>query len=572
MDKNLFERNLLALSQRDPGLCSRLTSAQTTLGRYRFPESRSGEIIPALPDSSGTARPLHSMVDPRRESARLIGTLTPAEGFLVFLGLGGGYYPEMALEREDVQQALVIEYDINGVAELLASMEYIRLFNDPRFTLLVDPSEETLETCLLQTWQPVLHGGIRVLPLRPRTEAAPDKFGRAGETIKRTIEKLSADYSVQAYFGTRWFSNIVRNVLSAEKSEMPLMPVKRAAICAAGPSLDEQLYSLANNRANNRADDHAGSSEKPFIIAADTALPALLKYGLEPDAVISIDCQHISYYHFMRGIPPHTHLFLDLASPPLLASLSPRVRFFSGGHPLTRYISRVWRSFPVLDTSGANVTYAALSLADYLGAREIELYGADFSYPLGKTYARGTYINPYFAVRQNRLNPLEALSSAFLYRNREMRKIQNNGSWYYETGILKSYREGLEAKARAIDGTVIPVRGLGAPIGIVPKPERTAFYAPQTLRLFSPGNASEKAGVFLERYRSEIKNLPLPGESSARYIRDLGDEQKSILSTLLPAAAAIKRRKPELERTPLFEAVKEYCLRELDSVLEPQNI
>jgi hypothetical protein len=180
-----------------------------------------------------------------------------------------------------------------------------------------------------------------------------------------------------------------------------------------------------------------------FLIAADTSLPALLSAGLEPDAVVSIDCQHISYYHFMAGIPKETLLFLDLASPPLLTGLGAKTRFFSGGHPLTRYISRYWRPFPEVDTSGANVSYAALSLAELLGARTVELYGADFSYPLGLTYARGSYLYPFFEKSQNRLNSLEALHSAFLYRSPLSKHSGPGASWYYETKPLGMYRQRL---------------------------------------------------------------------------------------------------------------------------------
>jgi hypothetical protein len=555
VDRTLFERNLLALSLRDGCLCSRLTAAQTTLGRYRFLDSRSGETVPALADPAGAARPLHSLVDPRREGARLLGSLAPAEGFLVFLGLGGGYYQEAALERQDTQQVLVVEYDINGTAELLASKEYIGLFNDPRFCLLVDPSPSALEEHLLGSWQPVLQGGIRVIPLRPRVDGESGRFALAGEAIKKAIDRLSADYSVQAYFGRRWFSNIIRNVFLAEKSKKPLPPIKKAAICAAGPSLDRQLSLLAE------------PDEKRFIIACDTALPALLKNALTPDAVVSIDCQHISYYHFMWGLPPHIPLFLDLASPPLLGSLSSNFRFFSGGHPLTRYISRYWRSFPELDTSGANVAYAALSLADYLGAEDIKLYGADFSYPLGRTYARGTYLNPYFACRQNRLSPLEALSSAFLYRNTAMEKAPGAG-WYYETAVLKSYREGIEAKARSIKATVSSAEGLGAPISLPRGGEKKAALPSNTIRLFSAGKAGADAASFLKQYRSGIKALPKASGSMARYLRTLDEEERRILTTLLPAGAAIKRQKPELNGAAVLEAVKAYSLKELDAVLK----
>jgi hypothetical protein len=295
-----------------------------------------------------------------------------------------------------------------------------------------------------------------------------------------------------------------------------------------------------------------------FLIAADTSLPALVTQGITPDAVVSIDCQHISYYHFMNGIPGETLLFLDLASPPLVASRSKEPHFFSGGHPLTRYISLAWRSFPELDTSGANVTYAAISLAEKLGAQTIEVYGADFSYPLGLGYARGTYIHPYFEIRQNRLSSLEALHSGFLYRSPLEKKTNSSGSWYYETKSLKFYRERLEEKSLLMKSEIIPAKGLGAPITIAAK--NRSFGTNRDLSIFSQGPVRIKAEQFLERYREKIKAIPCSGEN-------LNDEDHTILTTLLPAAAAFKRRMPSLKPYELLEETKLWCLKELDSAL-----
>jgi uncharacterized Rossmann fold enzyme len=551
-----FERNLLALSTLNPGLCSRLSGAETTLNRYKFLESRSGEIVPALIDAAGGAHPLHSLVDPRREGERLISTIG-GEGFLIFLGLGGAYAAEAALERAGICRVLVIDYDINGAAELLCSREYISVLGDPRFCLMIDPSGGELETYILENYQPVLSGGIRVLPLRGRTEFEGPRFQAAGEAVQNALVKVSADYSVQAYFGTRWFSNIIRNLKNSGIQDGPFPPVREAAICAAGPSLDAQIPLLAEQR---RGKTRGG----PFIIAADTSLPSLLQAGLEPDAVVSIDCQHISYYHFMAGMPPHIPLFLDLASPPLLASRSSRPIFFSGGHPLGVYISRRWRPVPLVDTSGANVTYACLSLAETLGAEDIVIYGADFSYPQGQVYSRGTYIYPYFANRQNRLAPAEALFSAFLYRNPSLTKVPGGGAWYYETATLNRYRAVLEAKAADM---AIPVRsapGRGAPVQIR-QPRRGRF--PRVLRLFAAGQERTSAPAFLEEYREGIKALPPLGTGSQSYLARLNEEERAIFTTLLPQAAAIKRRTGAVKPGDIIEAVRDYCTGEIDKIL-----
>jgi hypothetical protein len=554
-ESNFFDKNISALSQTNPLASSRLSGVQVRHAQYKIVETRSGEKIPVHVDPTGIVHALHSTMDPGKEAKRLIDTTD--DGFVVFLGLGGGFYAEAALEREGTGTVLVIEYEAEGFAELISLLDYSHLFTNPCFRLLLDNSGQEIEEAILSLYQPVLSGGIRVIPLRPRTGLAPEPFLMAANAVEAAIGRVSADYSVQAHFGKRWFSNTVRNLMRLGENHETLPAIQRVAVCAAGPSLLPQIKRLKENR------------ENLFLIATDTSLPCLLHGGLRPDAVISIDCQHISYHHFMTGVPEETLLFLDLASPPLLAAITEKKHFFTGGHPLTRYISQVCMSLPELDTSGGNVTYAAVSLAEKLGADEIELYGADFSYPNGVTYARGTYIYPIFESRQNRLLPLEAQASAFLYRTPIEKKFNHGGhgvatedTWYYETGTMKNYRERLEEKCKRMEAALIPVEGLGAPISV-----RQGENQLRNTKTFSNGKTMMKAEDFLRFYREGIASLPEPGKNSAGYLALLSDGQRIVFTTLLPAAAAIKKLKGAAGFREVFEETRVFCLGEIDTVL-----
>jgi len=556
MDKDnpkndLFEKNLLALSKKNRELGLKLSKTAVKTSSYKFLPSRSGEIIPNWIDQQGAAHPLHSMVDPRKEARRLIETIQ-SEGFIVFLGLGAGFYAEEALRREESGFVLVVEYDLCGLAELLRNIDYTSLFEDPRFSLAVDLSGEELKQLILSLYQPVLFGGIKVIPLRSRTSLQAESFIIALKTVEGAIDRVSSDYSVQARFGKRWLSNILRNLKNSCTVHGGTPIAKIAVVCAAGPSLSLQIPAIKEKK-NDR-----------FIIAVDTSLPCLLNAGITPDAVVSIDCQHISYYHFMNGLPEGVLLFLDIASPPLLASRSKTLHFFTSAHPLTRYISQAWKPLPELDTSGGNVTYAAVSLAEQLGASEIELYGADFSYPGGVSYACGAYIYSLFAKHQNRLSPLEAQCSDFLYRT-PLEKISaqaEGGSWYYENRLLKFYRQKLEEKSLYMEAALFPAKGLGAPICV-----RSAEGRKQNHKTFSSGKAATQAEDFLLFYKNKIAGIPKPEKNAALYLELLSDEEKAVFATILPLAFFIKNRNPTFGFTELIEEAKSYTIKQIDKVL-----
>jgi len=549
---SIFEKNLHALSMKDPDLCLRLSAAKTTPGRYTFIESRTRRVVPAIVDPNGQSHALHSTVDPEKEAQRLAAILNEGwsePGFVVFLGLGAAYAAEAALSANTASHILVIEFDINGIAGLFCSREYAAL-GDPRFTLLVDPDENLIQKTILGLYSPALCGGIRAMPLRVRVEQDKEKFAMAGEAVQRTIEKVSADYSVQAHFGMRWFSNIIRNIGIAQSinQSAPQTPISNTAICAAGPSLDAQIPLLLERR------------ESLFVIATDTSLPALLAGGVKPDAIVTIDCQHISYWHFIGTECADIPLFLDIASPPLLSGFSNRLFFFAGGHPLAAYISQKWMPLPPLDTSGGNVTYACLSLAGWLGAKRITVYGADFSYPLGKPYARGTYFYPLFERQQNRLSPLEARISSFLYRS-PFPPPENEGNRSkavpcYETTSLRFYRKSFEAKASAMEAEVIAENGLGIPLEIR---KTRPFTSVGRAADFTPGKAIMDSNKFLDQYKNDIKALPAFGHNM-----NLNADERQVFTTLLPLIAAIKRRRPELAACDLVETVKSYCCKEIE--------
>jgi hypothetical protein len=556
-NQTVFMRNILALSERNPQLSSRLSETRTSINHYRFIESKAGEIVPVLTDGSGASFPLHSTVDPKREARRLVSTELDGwdeDGFVVFLGLGGGFIQEAALEK-GAAFILVIDFNLESVAELFRSISYVNLLKNPRFAILIDPSDTEIKNSILEHYQPALSGGVRTIPLRARIQADKVKFDNAALAVKEAIKDAAADYGVQAHFGIRWFSNIIRNIKVAEAQEGSAPEVNEAAVIAAGPSLDMQIPALVEMR-----------SRRVFIISSDTALPALLRNGIEPDAAVSIDCQHISLYHFLGCDMENIPLFLDIASPPLLSRLSSSPLFFCSRHPLALYITKYWRPFPLVDTSGGNITYACLSLAESLGAKRISLFGADFAYIRSRTYARGTYVYPFFEKKQNRLSPLESQFSAFLYRNpflpKEADLAGGANAAYYETSQLRFYRQKLEEKASKMDAHITIAEGQGAPVKL---PRRMAFKGKGEARSsFTTGKVKMSGSEFLEQYQKKIAALPA---SAAGGFHSLNPENRQVLSTLLPFAAALKYRNPGIKTGDLLEMAKRQSIKKIEEFL-----
>ncbi|HOX32955.1 MAG TPA: DUF115 domain-containing protein [Spirochaetales bacterium] len=554
MSDRIFRRNLLALSRSDPDLGDRLLESQPDPA-LALRSARSGAAVPVLRRGEREAA-FHSLIDPEREAERIFEAQPPG-GFIVALGLGCGYLLKRYLASPATTGIVAVEYSAPLLRALLEEADLSELFLDERFTLLLDPEPAGLASMILSRYVPPIAGDIRSLPLRGRVDLDPEPFGEAADSLRAVLGRISDDYSVQAFFGKLWFKNVARNLFAAGRATAPLPPVRRAAVAAAGPSLELAIPALREAVAGGA-----------FLIATDTSLPSLVGSGLRPGAVVSIDCQHISYYHFLGGIPEGIPLVIDLASPNRLARLTASPRFFSSGHPFCAYVSARFRPFPALDTSGGNVTHAALSLAEALGAESTILAGADFSYPQGKSYARGTYIYGYFDRLQGRLSPTESLFSGFVFRNAEVSRESSadGSSSRYLTKPLIAYKEHLERFAAASDMAIIPLRGLGVEIRVPSDKARRA----RERRLFAAGQSSCGAREFLERYVAELRALPTPRDPAVPYLAALGEEERDLWTTLLPAASAFQRsagRTAPIAPAELLELTRDWAASTVEEAL-----
>ncbi len=150
-------------------------------------------------------------------------------------------------------------------------------------------------------------------------------------------------------------------------------PATRAIVVASGPSLKDQLDWLRNVRA-----DHV-------VIAVNSALRPLRAAGITPDYVVAIDAHPALAAHvadvpatvpLVHGVAVHGDLLRAWPGPRFATRLSgPRYEAL----PTPR--GRLW--------SAGTVTHTACALARHLGAQELVLLGADFSYPAGRTHLAG---------------------------------------------------------------------------------------------------------------------------------------------------------------------------------------
>lgn len=543
MEGNYFNSNILALASSNSNLALGLSNNDYSDSNYSFIESKSGDIVPCI--DTDNKKTLHSKIDPKREGSRFL-TMYKNKGFLIFLGLGGAYHIKPFIEKNEFSTILIIDTDIDRFKATISKIDLKDIFLNPAVNILIDPEPEKLFQFILENYIPAICGDVTTIPLRQRVNTENEFFSKCINIIKSALDRISDDYTVQTRFGKKWFQNTLFNIKEADKVKPILKPIRSAIITAAGPSLEDNIEEIREKQ------------KYSTLIATDTTVPALLEYGIKPDIIISIDCQHISYYHFLKNIPKDIPLVLDIASPRKLSTMFDTVYFFTSGHPFGQYINKNYKSFPNLNTSGGSVTHAALSLADALNAKDIYLYGADFSYPLGKSYSRGTYIYDFFDKTSSKIKSLESSFFSFIMQSRDITIEQFEDGLRYITKPMIGYKSNLEKESESLKGQLHIKEGNGCKILI----DNNEPHQPEILPLFAEGRIKQNSIDFLIGYKQVLLSLPNIIFPIEAYINSLNKDQQLVWLTIIPVLAS-NRGEEELS-TKLMNSTINWMISRID--------
>ncbi|MCR4823188.1 MAG: DUF115 domain-containing protein [Treponema sp.] len=399
-------------------------------------EAKDLNLIPLCKNKvTGQEVSLHSKYNPIREAESFAGQTDDSCRFFVILGLAAGYHIEKILEKNPQSKIFVVERSRTEIEFLSEIPSVKKLLKNKR--VMISELDKIGENLLL-FYKPALHGNLTILSLRQWENIFQEEAKKARESIIEGIKLLSADYSVQCHFGKIWQKNIISNLSLAEKTKSfeeivkNIDKKKKAAVIAAGPSLDKDLEILKTDQ------DY-------FIIATDTAFSALRERGIFCHAVVSIDAQIFSHEHYMNPLPEETLYVFDLcansASVRKALKASENVILTESGHPLAQYASLYTgkRAFLHLESGSGTVTIAAASLAKKMGFSKIDFFGADFAYFDGKPYCLGTYLEKQFYSSSRRFRSGDQAYTKLMFRTALIKISENKCT----TEILQAYKNSL---------------------------------------------------------------------------------------------------------------------------------
>lgn len=394
-------------------------------------EAKNGSRIPLFKNG----KPANSKYNPDAEQ---ILFSAPPQGCIIVAGIGGGFHIKKILDEKNVSLVIAVEADSESL-DFCRQFSSVKKIMECKKAILCEKS--SLEKILYKNYFPALHKNLTLVFNRAWKNENSQVAQEISFIVKKFLEQISADYSVQAHFGKVWQRNILLNLkfISEHSSEdffstkLSSETIKKtAAIIAAGPTLD---FSIEEIKRGNF-----------FVVSTDTALDSLLQNSIIPDAVINIDAQHISSEHFFCVKDETKTVFIfDLCSNPesvkLVYSKKNKIQFCINQHPLSLLATKNI-GIKKIESGAGTVTIAAADWAKSCGFQKLKFFGADFSYSHGKPYAKGTYLEKQFLSNSSRIISYETKYAALMFRT-ELEKTEGNEN-VFTTDVLKRYKKSLE--------------------------------------------------------------------------------------------------------------------------------
>jgi len=363
------------------------------------------EVVPSrqgVPTLRLAGRFVHSRFDPVAEGEKRLRRFDRT-GIPVFVGIGLGYLLETFRSTQSPSTVVVVfSPDELRIALQERPKEWWDRFAPDRIVPAWIP--DVLPTVLSAE-------GIND-PVPVVLDAIAARWPETAERVLATIEghrsRSEVNRNTLRRFGKLWVRNGIRNLalsgaIPGIDSLAGVADGLPAIVCGAGPSIDD-LEPVIHDL-----------SRSHLLIAVDTAVPLLQRWGVAPHFAVVSDPQYWNTRHLdtvdLKGTvlvaEPATHpRSLRLWNGPILVSAS----LFPVGAFFDRRLQRHLRL-----GAGGSVATSGWDLARVLGSRDIALAGVDLGFPGYQTHCADSFFERRLLNHASRLSPAEHGMSRYLH-------------------------------------------------------------------------------------------------------------------------------------------------------------
>jgi len=400
---------------------------------------------------------------PQKEAEKSVEAFSDnGKNIILVLGAGLGYHLRELSKKYPSKAIIAVEHD----------EEAIRLINEhfpETFNVVKIANSQNDISYIFESGNFSEFNGFALYTHRPSYLINKDFYDDFVTDINRYASSKISDLLTRIEFEERWVENIITNSNHLKNSlrinsffgKFTSCP---GVIISAGPSLRKSLPIIKS------------IEEKAVLVAVDTALPVLCKYGIKPHFVMTLDAQKHSIKHFLGCSIPGTILVADIVSSPDILNrydgiraLSTTSKYYvdSNGQnkrettPFAAVIEKYCGEIGDIQ-SGGSVATSAFDLLLNLGCSSIILFGQDLAYTGREIHSSGTHHNCSWLTITNRFTNLDTINMNII-RKRKIKYMKSCiGTTVVSDYVLNLYKEWFENSSALVNIPVVNCASEGA--------------------------------------------------------------------------------------------------------------
>ncbi|UCB44450.1 MAG: motility associated factor glycosyltransferase family protein [Spirochaetota bacterium] len=501
-----YNKNISVINIHHPYLLRQLEKPDDDDLSYTVLSTKSGlPTIEVLKEDKKIV--LHSKIDPLKETLRF--TSSHCEGdeqvFFVF-GLGLGYQIEELLKKSEDSTIIVFEPSATLFRAALNSRDITTILKSDRVWLNIEKSALKFDTIALD---PSIMR-IKFLSLRPYQDLFPDIFKELRKEYISFLNRRQINTATIKRFDRLWTKNTFKNsgaffTLSGVDELRDRFKAIPALVLSAGPSLEmdtETIIDLADNS---------------IIIACDTAMNPLIKRGIVPDFVVTVDPQYVNSLILSSGLQFKKRwedMPVLIADPAVYPTTLKNYRgmkilcssVFSPGRVIERFSGI---KGPI--AAGGSVAVASYDFARVIGADPIILMGLDLSYSSSLTHLRGSFHEQYLISRENRFHPIYTQISKYITGGEPFKVNDKDGNPVLTDRRMMLYKSWFESQAPLIMGKTINASKKGLHIEGIE--DKTLDELKKDIE-----NIKANKNTLMLDLKSELTNIPISYDKAGGFI------------------------------------------------------
>ena len=455
----MFLHNMRALWRRDPAVALRVDAVHDE-ERLPLEPTRTGAWTVRVATPDGQATYLHSRYDPVAEAERFIASVPIEDKFCFVLSGSGLGYPVQALSNRLRGDAFIIciEPSIRLLATALSCVDLFDVIASGRLILLFDDDKTRLHE-RLKDFGTLMMLGAQFIRHAPSMRVAEEEYAAISTVIAEFVTYTRMSLLTLVSKSRITCQNIAMNVVNYVSTPPIDILCDRFAgdpgvVISAGPSLSKNIDQLAALKG------------KAVLCAVQTAIKPLMKRGIVPDFITSLDFHEMSrkFYEGVEGLegahlvaePKATWHVIDSYPGPVSLLDNKWARLLLGDELGARGGLK----------AGATVAHVAFYLAVYMGCNPIIFVGQDLAFTGHVFYIPGVEIHQSWRSELNRFNTIEHKEWDRIVRNRPiLRRVPGiQGGELYTDELLLTYLEQFEKDIAQVPARVINATEGGARI------------------------------------------------------------------------------------------------------------